>query len=267
MGATALRIIETEAPATPLPLLAATSSRAVASPSAEAALPALPAPSLALAPFVPKPNARNVMNGLDLLAALPDGSVATGFFDPQYRGVLDKLGYGNEGARQQGRVALSQMGEGVIREFLGGLNRVLKPSGHLFFWIDKFHLCEGLLPWLVGTRLQIVDLVVWDKTKIGMGYRTRRRSEYLMVLQKEPRRAKGIWTSHSIPDVWSERVAKGHPHAKPIGLQRALIAATTRPGEAIVDPAAGGYSVREACRLEGGRTFWGADLEDHGGAY
>ena len=31
------------------------------------------------------------------------------FFDPQHRGVLDKLAYGNEGARQKGRVGLPAM--------------------------------------------------------------------------------------------------------------------------------------------------------------
>ena len=34
---------------------------------------------------VPIPNARNVMDGLDLLGFLKDGSVATVFFDPQYQ--------------------------------------------------------------------------------------------------------------------------------------------------------------------------------------
>ena len=34
-----------------------------------------------------------------------------------------------------------------------------------------------------------------------MGYRTRRKSEYCLVLQKVPLRAKGVWRSHNIPDV------------------------------------------------------------------
>jgi site-specific DNA-methyltransferase (adenine-specific) len=216
-------------------------------------------------PSVPVPNARNVMDGLDLLAFLDDGSVATVFFDPQYRGVLDKLSYGNEGARQKGRVTLSQMGEEVIKRFLIELDRCIRPSGHLFLWVDAFHLCEGVRPWLVGTSLAVVDLITWDKGRIGMGYRSRRKSEHLVVLQKAPKRAKGAWTRHDIPDVWLERVGKGHVHAKPVELQKALIEATTRPGDIVVDPTAGGFSVLEACRRVGGRTFFGSDLSDHGG--
>lgn len=47
-----------------------------------------------------KCNTRLQMNGLDLLGKIPDGSIPCVFFDPQYRGVLDYLGYGNEGKRR-----------------------------------------------------------------------------------------------------------------------------------------------------------------------
>ena len=59
------------------------------------------------------------------------------------------------------------------------------------------------------------------KQRIGMGYRTRRKSEYLIVLQKQPRKAKGVWKSRNIPDVCAEAVTEnnGHPHKKPIALQ------------------------------------------------
>lgn len=127
-------------------------------------------------------------------------------------------------------------------------------------WIDKFHLCQSISPWLEGTKLNIVDLITWDKGKIGMGYRTRRKSEYLIVLQKSPVQAKACWTDHGIPDVWSEKVEKVHPHSKPIELQRRLIAATTQPGDYVLDPAAGGFSVLTACELLGDRNFIGADL-------
>lgn len=149
-------------------------------------------------------NFKNKANGFDLMAALPDAVIKAAFYDPQYRGVLAKLKYGNEGARQKGRVELPQMDEDAICSFIREIDRLLMPHGHLFLWVDKFHLCQGVWPWLENTSLNIVDLIVWDKGKIGMGYRTRRKSEYLVVLQKAPVRAKGCWNSHSIPDVWQE---------------------------------------------------------------
>ena len=205
-------------------------------------------------------DARAQMDGLTLLSNLPDACVAAAFFDPQYRGVLDKLSYGNEGVlRGQKRSALPQMTSDTITEFIRGINRVLSPSGHLFLWVDKYHLCSGIGEWIDGTGLETVDLVTWDKGRIGMGYRTRRRSEYLMVLQKSPKRAKGVWTRHDIPDVWAEKSVTNAVHPKPVELQRALIEAVTAPGDVVLDPAAGSFSVLEACRLAG-RVFVGCDV-------
>ena len=103
----------------------------------------------------------------------------------------------------------------------------------------------------LNTKFNLVDLIVWDKDKIGMGYRSRRKSEYLAVFQKSPVRAKDCWTLHNIPDVWTEKISKeykNHPHSKPIELQKQLILATTKPGDIILDPAAGGFSVLTACQ-------------------
>ena len=129
-------------------------------------------------------------------------------------------------------------------------------------WVDKFHLCAGASQWLEPYDLAAVDLVTWHKDRMGMGYRTRRTAEYLVTAQKVPVRAKGIWQSHYIPDVWTEKAGPGlfpHPHAKPVGLQTALISAVTRPGDLVLDPAAGGYSVLKAAQAAG-RRFLGCDI-------
>lgn len=201
------------------------------------------------------------MNGLELLRLVPTGVAAAAFLDPQYRGVLDRLDFGNEGARQKGRAALAQMDEATIGRFVSELARTLRPSGHLFLWVDVFHLAEGVSPWLAGTGLSRVDLLCWDKLRMGMGYRSRRRTEYLLVLQKAPQRAKGVWTVHDIPDCWAEKVPRAgvHAHAKPEGLQRRLIEATTSPGDLVLDPASGGFSIMR-CAAATGRRFLGCDL-------
>jgi site-specific DNA-methyltransferase (adenine-specific) len=201
------------------------------------------------------------MEGLEFLALVPESTIPVAFFDPQYRGVLEKLAYGNEGkARGRRRCALEQMSEAVIGKFIRGIDRALAPSGHLFLWVDKFHLCQGVREWRHGTGLDIVDMLTWDKGTFGMGYRTRRRAEYCIVLQKQPRKAKGVWKVHTIPDVWSESIGKrDRVHPKPVGLQSALIEAVSNPGDVVIDPAAGSFSVMEACRQKG-RTFLGCDI-------
>ena len=64
---------------------------------------------------------------------------------------------------------LTQMTETVICDFINELNRVITSSGHLFLWVDKFHLCQGILAWFEKTDFNLVDMIVWDKDKIGMG--------------------------------------------------------------------------------------------------
>jgi len=77
-------------------------------------------------------NSQLKMDGLTLLKSLENCSVSVVFFDPQYRGVLDKMNYGNEGERQIERSKLIQMNEKKIIFFVREIDRVLKPSGHLF---------------------------------------------------------------------------------------------------------------------------------------
>ena len=218
------------------------------------------APTLEL-PETLKPNTRLKMDGLEFLSLLPESSIPVAFLDPQYRGVLEKLSYGNEGkSRGQRRSALEQMNEDKISQFILGIDRALIPSGHLFLWVDKFHLCQGVRDWFHGTKLDIVDLLTWDKGTFGMGYRTRRRAEYCAILQKNPRKAKGVWKVHNIPDVVQEAVSqRDHPHAKPVELQGALLAAVSHEGDYVIDPAAGSFSVLEAAQLRG-RNFLGCDI-------
>lgn len=203
---------------------------------------------------------QNNMDGIELLHKIKSDMLKAVFFDPQYRGVLDKLSYGNEGVtRGRARSSLPQMSADIISRFLTEIARVLRPGGYLFLWVDKFHLVEGVTAWFAELpALQPVDLITWDKMKLGMGYRTRRRAEYLVILQKQPIKAKATWKVHNIPDVISEKVSRNHPHSKPIELQQRLIAAVTEEGDIVADPAAGGFSVMTAA-LGIRRHFIGCD--------
>jgi len=207
-------------------------------------------------------NTKNKSEGIQFLKNINNESLKVIFFDPQYRGILDKLSYGNEGvSRGKGRSELSQMSEKTIKNFLFQIERILKPSGYLFLWIDKFHLVNGIQNWFSDiSTLSTVDMITWNKMKLGMGYRSRRKSEYLIVIQKKPLLAKATWKIHNIPDVWEEKAKKIHPHSKPVSLQKTLIMATTDKDDIVCDPAAGGYSVLEACK-QSHRNFIGCDIE------
>jgi site-specific DNA-methyltransferase (adenine-specific) len=206
-------------------------------------------------------NKKNCKDGLELLSLIGDGDISCCFFDPQYRTIMDKMDYGNEGARQKGRALLPQMSEDLIFDFVKEISRVLKPSAYMFLWIDKFILCEGSHLGFLNTEMQRVDLITWDKQSFGMGYRTRRTSEHLLITQKLPKTIK-TWKDKSIRDVWPEKIEHprlGHPHKKPKGLIERLILAVTERDDIILDPCAGSFVVLDAAK-QNYRKFLGCDI-------
>jgi site-specific DNA-methyltransferase (adenine-specific) len=207
-------------------------------------------------------NARQKMDGVELLERIPRAVIDLAWLDPQYRGVLDKLAFGNEGERQGDRSKLPQQSDSDIAFMVEEIARVLRPSAHLMLWTDKFSIASAHYQrWLRHARkLSVVDLIAWNKLRPGMGRRARCVTEYLVVLQKEPVRAKDHWSDHSLRDSWSESTDRTiHAHCKPYVLTERLIRATTHIGDTVLDPCAGGYGVLEAC-LASGRNFVGSDL-------
>jgi site-specific DNA-methyltransferase (adenine-specific) len=202
-------------------------------------------------------------DALALLRLLPEAYTPLAFFDPQHRAVLNKLKSGNEDARQKGRAGLPAMSDDYIDSVCLEIARVLKPSGYCLYWLDTFRLVEAYHLRIPREVLTPVDLIAWDSLRPGMGKRSRRRGDYLLVQQKPPIKAGATWRDHSIPSRWAEKVDRSiHPHIKPIGLIARLIGATTQPGM-IIDPAAGSFIVMKAAH-QFGRNFIGCDLNYRG---
>jgi site-specific DNA-methyltransferase (adenine-specific) len=192
-------------------------------------------------------------DALELLQSLPDQCTRLVFFDPQYRDNLDKLDYGNEGARQRERCLLPQMSAKYIDACCREATRVLAPSGYLMHWTNAFGIGEAS-HLRIADVLKCVDVISWDDQSFGMGHRSRRCGGYLLVLQKAPIKARATWSDHGIRDHWVESVdRKHHPHIKPIGLILALIRSVTRAREFVIDPAAGSFTVMRAAHPDRSR--------------
>jgi site-specific DNA-methyltransferase (adenine-specific) len=202
-------------------------------------------------------------DALTLLRSLPISCTPLVFFDPQYRGVMDKLKFGNEGARQKERFKLPPMTGDYIDACCREARRLLITSGYLMLWADTFNLCEAH-HLRIADVCKVVDLLAWDNQRQGMGKRTRRRGDYLLIIQKPPI-TPPTWRDHSITSRWPEKISlkvyprKLYPHAKPIGLVSRLIGAVTVPGDLVIDPAAGSFVVLHAAH-ELGRDFIGCDI-------
>ena len=122
------------------------------------------------APWMPSPaseyrqNTAQCGDALTLLQSLSDSAASLMFFDPQHRGVLDYLKFGNEGARQCGRAKLPAMSEDYIDRVCLESARVLKPGGYLMRWVDTFCLCEAH-HLRIADAAKPVDLIAWDNLR------------------------------------------------------------------------------------------------------
>src|SRR6516162_8559540 len=107
-------------------------------------------------------------DAIELLQSLPDACTPLTIFDPQHRSVLNKLKYGNEGARQKERALLPAMTDSYIDDCCREAARVLTPSGYLMLWADSFRLLEGCHLSLSDV-FERVDLISWDDTRVPGG--------------------------------------------------------------------------------------------------
>ena len=110
-------------------------------------------------------------DSLVLLRSLAAGCTPLIFFDPQHRGILDKLKFGNEGARQKGRAMLLAMTDDYIDACCRECARLSLASGYLMRWIDTFGLF-GLDPnrHLPGDETAIEAVMVeWCQATQGCG--------------------------------------------------------------------------------------------------
>jgi site-specific DNA-methyltransferase (adenine-specific) len=172
---------------------------------------------------------------------------------------------------------------GWLRPRLEETRRVLAPQGTLYFHIDprESHYCKVLLDEIFG-RDCFLNEVVWA---YDYGARTTRRwpakHDVILVYVKDPRgyhfdasevtrepymaprlqtperAARGklptdVWWHTIVPT--SSRERTGYPTQKPLGIVRRIVAASSRPGDLVIDWCAGSGTAGAAAS-ELGRRF------------
>lgn len=109
-------------------------------------------------------------------------------------------------------------------------------------------------------KIELVDVIIWKKG-FGMGKRSRRTFEPLIILQNIPKTTKN-WTDKGIPDNFEEKIInprKGHPHRKPLLFTQRLLESITSPNGYVLDPCSGSFSTF-AVTQKINRNFIGCDL-------
>ena len=110
-------------------------------------------------------NRKNKIDGLTLLNSIDTETVKVAFFDPQYRGVLDKLSYGNEGvSRGKARSSLTQMEPDTIIKFIISNIIIIKFNFKICFLknaiLFRFFITTLTTQPLIHTTAPIIDFSV-----------------------------------------------------------------------------------------------------------
>lgn len=207
-------------------------------------------------------------DALEILDALPDGCAHCILTDPPY----------SSGARQDAQ----KTGRGAMRradhwdeEWFATDNlttlsftylmravalecyRVATTPAAAHVWIDWRMFPHLYAAWeSVGWSAK--NLIVWDKQSAGLGTNYRNQHELCLYLEKgyvpfQHRSTSNIYRAPR-PDTLA------HPTAKPESILREFIAATTAPGQTVLDPFAGsGTTLRAALDL--GRLAVGIEID------
>lgn len=172
---------------------------------------------------------------------------------------------------------------GFLEPRLAEARRVLKPAGSLYFHIDyrEVHYCKVLLDAIFG-RESFINEIIWA---YDYGARTRKKwppkHDNILWYARDPRHytfnyeaieripymAPGLvgpekaargklptdtWWHTIVPTNGREKT--GYPTQKPLGILRRIIAASSNPGDHVLDFFAGSGTTAAAC-LELGRNF------------
>jgi site-specific DNA-methyltransferase (adenine-specific) len=178
-----------------------------------------------------------------------------------------------------------------LRPHLAETRRVLAPHGTLYFHVDprESHYCKVLLDELFG-REQFLNEVIWAydygarsttrwsaKHDVILVYvRDRRRYHFDMsAVARVPYMAPSLVTPEKaargkLPtDVWwhtivptNSRERTGYPTQKPLGILRRAVAASSRPGDLVLDWCAGSGTTGVAAHELGRRFLLGDSSAD-----
>ncbi len=172
---------------------------------------------------------------------------------------------------------------GFLEPRMAEAHRVLAPTGTLYFHIDyrEVHYCKVMLDRIFG-RSCFLNEIIWAYDYGGKA--TRRwpaKHDNILVYVKDPRRyvfnadavdripymSPGLVTAEKAArgkrptDTWwhtivptNGREKTGYPTQKPIGILRRIVAASSSPGDTVLDFFAGSGTTGAAC-LEFDRRF------------
>jgi site-specific DNA-methyltransferase (adenine-specific) len=206
---------------------------------------------------------------LEVMASLPDATVATVLADPPYssggrrensRSLRKSMLRATEDDEWIHGDAMSTQGfTWLMRQCGLRWRRLLVPGGHAMTFID-WRMAPSLAAALESADLRQHPTLVWDKITFGMGAVFRNQHEFIVHMtsgnpEAPPRRDVG--NVLRFPAVRNG----SHPTEKPVPLLGTLLSVVTASGGTVLDPFAGAGSTLVAARELGYRAI-GIDSDE-----
>lgn len=191
---------------------------------------------------------------VDLLPEIKSSSIDMVIIDPPYSTPI-VTAFGREQVKNLGDLSLQST---YFKMLKLQFERVLKPDGRLFiFCDDKYYpvLFAIFYTW------QNINLVIWDKGKIGMGNPFRKQHELLFYANRSAfdyNRTERITHYPSIMK-YAPVNEKLHGAQKPVKLLKDLILGFSNEGDTVLDCFMGSGSTGVACQ-ETNRNFIGMEI-------
>lgn len=215
---------------------------------------------------------------LEMMREIPDKSVDMVLTDPPY-------GHNNNGGRDlisRRENALGQVREAAPprpmlndgKDATDRLEKVLMEVTRILTKNGCCCCCGGGGPepqfarWslLLDKYLSFDQMVVWDKGKMGMGWKYRRSYETVLVAHRRGGKLPWYDDTHKVENIIRDikkiiPTKDQHPTQKPVELMRRFILWHTAPGMTVLDPFMGSGTTGVAC-VQTGRDFIGMELDE-----
>ena len=198
------------------------------------------------------------LDAVDFLRTLPSASVNLLITDPPYESLEKHRAVGTTTRLKHSKASSNDWFDifpnARFPEFLQEAERVLAQDSHFYLFCDQETMFV-IKPLAEAAGFTFWKPLVWDKSKIGLGYHYRARYEFILFFEKGKRKL----TNLGVADVLNvPRIFKGYPTEKPSEVSRILIEQSSQLGDLVVDPFCGSSSVGVAA-VQLGRRFRGND--------
>jgi site-specific DNA-methyltransferase (adenine-specific) len=194
---------------------------------------------------------------LDLMKDIPDGSIDMVCCDPPYT-TPTITAFGRTKVKNYADFSIQ---ESYIKCLKAAFERILKPDAPMFMFCDEKYypsIFKVFYEW------SSVQMIVWDKKKIGMGKPFRKRHELIVYANRgtmDYNRTEGITHYPTVMEYSPVSKDKLHGAQKPVDLVGDLIKGFTQEGDTVLDCFMGSGTTGVACKgLR--RKFIGIELND-----